>query len=82
MNPLRVVVKKYTAARLAAPFFFFFWGDVEVGDILPCCLASLLLGGSGGGFALLVGLCHRGRGLVLVAFLVGHIVVVACVTRV
>ncbi len=82
MYPLRVVVEKYSAAISAAPFFFFFGGGggVKVNDVLPRCLgAGLLLGGSGGGLALL-GLCHRGWRLVLVV--VGRVVGVGRVVRV
>ena len=54
-------------------------GAFEVDDVLPRCLgAGLLLGGSGGGLALL-GLRHRGRRLVLVPFIVGRVVGVAVV---
>ncbi len=53
---------------------------MEVDDVLPHCLgAGLLLGGSGGGLALL-GLCHRGWWLVLVV--VGRVVGVGRVVRV
>ena len=58
-------------------------GGVNVDDVLPHRLgASLLLGGSDRGLALLGGLCHRGGGLVLVTFLVGCVVIVTCVVRV
>ena len=81
MNPLRVVVEKYSAAFLGGVFLLLLWGGVEVDDVPPHCLgAGLLLGGSGGGLALL-GLHHRGWRLVLVPF-VGRVVGVACVVRV
>ncbi len=82
MNPLGVLVEKYSTTCLAAPFFFVFFRGVSRSMTSPRRLGTTLLLGGLVGFLALRDLCHRGWWLVLVPSLIDCVVVVTRVVRV
>jgi len=81
VNPLRVVVEKYSAAFLAAPFFFFFFGGGLSRSMMPppVVLAPAFFLEAVAEALLFFGLHRRGWRLVLVPFVVGRVIGVAVV---